>query len=103
MIGAVLFYGWGRPGRRGEYPRETPHEVLRRRLANGEITPQQYEERKACSPRHAHPLDLRLTRDALTVRGHERGAAPISLGIKDEVYEFAGGSTRAFRLGNGEQ
>jgi trehalose/maltose hydrolase-like predicted phosphorylase len=45
-----------------------------------------------------HSLDLRLTRDALTVRGRERGAAPIKLGIKDEVYEFAGGSTRVFQL-----
>ena len=47
MIGVLLFYGWGRPGRRGERVRETPHEVLHRRLASGEITPQQYEERKA--------------------------------------------------------
>lgn len=47
MIGVLLFYGWGRPGRHGERLRETPHEVLHRRLASGEITPQQYEERKA--------------------------------------------------------
>ena len=47
-----------------------------------------------------HSLDLRLTRDALTVRGRERGAAPIKLGFKDEVYEFAGGSTRVFKLGS---
>ena len=47
-----------------------------------------------------HSLDLRLTRDALTVRGRERGAAPIKLGFKDEVYEFAGGSTRVFTLGS---
>ena len=46
-----------------------------------------------------HSLDLRLTRTALTVRGRERGAAPIKLGIKNEVYEFAGGSTRVFQLG----
>jgi beta-phosphoglucomutase family hydrolase len=45
-----------------------------------------------------HSLDLRLTRDTLTVRGRERGAAPINLGLKDEVYEFAGGSTRVFTL-----
>ena len=44
-------------------------------------------------------LDLRLTRDALTVRERERGAAPSKLQIKDEVYEFAGGSTRVFKLG----
>jgi trehalose/maltose hydrolase-like predicted phosphorylase len=45
-----------------------------------------------------HSLDLRLTRRALTVWGRERGAAPINLGIKNEVYEFAGGSTRVFKL-----
>ena len=45
-IGAVLFYGWGRPRRRGDLTGETPHDTLRRRLASGEITPQQYEERK---------------------------------------------------------
>ena len=53
VIGAVLFYGWGRPGQRGDHPRETPREVLRRRLANGEITPPQYEERKALLGRDA--------------------------------------------------
>jgi beta-phosphoglucomutase family hydrolase len=47
-----------------------------------------------------HSLDLRLTGDALTVRGREVGAAPIKLGFKDEVYEFAGGSTRVFTLGS---
>lgn len=46
-----------------------------------------------------HALDLRLTRDALTVRGCDRGAAPITLGIKHEVDEFAGGSTHVFKLG----
>ena len=47
-----------------------------------------------------HSLDLRLTRDTLTVRGRERGIAPIKLGIKDEVYEFVCGSTRVFKLGS---
>jgi beta-phosphoglucomutase family hydrolase len=46
-----------------------------------------------------HSLDLRLTRTALTVRGRERGVAPIKVGFKDQVYEFAGGSTRVFTLG----
>jgi trehalose/maltose hydrolase-like predicted phosphorylase len=45
-----------------------------------------------------HSLDLRLTRDAITVRGREHGVAPINLGIKSEVYEFACGSTRVFKL-----
>lgn len=51
LVGAALFYGWKRPRRRGDRPGATPqakpHEVLRRRLASGEITPEQYEERKA--------------------------------------------------------
>jgi beta-phosphoglucomutase family hydrolase len=45
-----------------------------------------------------HSLDLRLTRDILTVRGRGRGPAPINLGIKNEVYEFVGGSTQVFTL-----
>ena len=32
---------------RDKPPRETPHEVLRRRLAAGEITTDEYEQRKA--------------------------------------------------------
>jgi len=46
-----------------------------------------------------HSLDLRLTRETLTVRERERGATPINLGFKDQVYEFAGG-TRVFKLGS---
>lgn len=46
-----------------------------------------------------HSLDLRLTPDALTVRGRDRGPQPIRLGVKDEVHEFAGGETIVFRLG----
>ena len=53
MIGVFLFYGWGQPGRRSERLRETPQEVLHRRLASGEITPQEYEERKALIDRDA--------------------------------------------------
>jgi beta-phosphoglucomutase family hydrolase len=45
-----------------------------------------------------HSLDLRLTRDRLTVHGRDRGPTPINLAIKNEVYEFAGGSTRVFML-----
>jgi putative membrane protein len=47
LLGVIVFYGWGRPRERHRGSRETPHEVLRRRLANGEITTDQYEERKA--------------------------------------------------------
>ena len=35
-----------------------------------------------------HALDLRLTRDSLTVRGRERGAAPIALCVDGKVCEF---------------
>ncbi|WP_323133112.1 beta-phosphoglucomutase family hydrolase [Aurantimonas coralicida] len=45
-----------------------------------------------------HSLDLRLTRDALTVRGRDREAAPILLGVAGKVYEFAAGTTRVFTL-----
>ena len=52
VVAGALFYGWGRPGWRRDHPREAPHEVLCRRLANGEITPQQYEERKVLLDRN---------------------------------------------------
>ena len=45
-----------------------------------------------------HSLDLRLTRDALTVCGHDPGAAPIALDVTGEVSDFVGGSTRVFPL-----
>jgi hypothetical protein len=45
-----------------------------------------------------HSLDLKVTRDALTVRGHESVSAPIRLRVRDEVHEFTGGETRVFAL-----
>jgi beta-phosphoglucomutase family hydrolase len=45
-----------------------------------------------------HSLHLLVTRDALTVHGSDRGPAPIRLGVRNQVYEFAGGSTRVFPL-----
>ena len=45
-----------------------------------------------------HSLDLRLTRDSLTVRGRDGAAGPISLSVDGEVGEFVGGTTRVFRL-----
>jgi hypothetical protein len=45
-----------------------------------------------------HSLDLRLTRDALTIRGRDREAAPISLSVEGKMYKFAGGTTRVFHL-----
>jgi putative membrane protein len=47
VVGVALFYAWQRPGPGGNGPADKPHEVLRRRLASGAITPQQYEEHKA--------------------------------------------------------
>ena len=47
VIALVSFWGWGAyPERRGR-PRETPHELLRRRLASGEISTEEYQQRKA--------------------------------------------------------
>jgi len=60
--------------------------------------PQQLERLEMRIRYRGHSLDLRLVRDALTVRGRDRDAAPIRLGIRNEVYEFAGGSTRVFKL-----
>lgn len=45
-----------------------------------------------------HSLDLRVTRDALIVRGRDGGAAQIQLAVKGETCEFAGDGTRVFRL-----
>ncbi len=53
VIGVIVFYGWSGSSEQRRRPRETPHEVLRRRLASGEITPDQYEERKALLDRDA--------------------------------------------------
>lgn len=47
LIGVIVFYGWRRPGGQRRRPRETPKEVLQRRLASGEIAPEEYERRKA--------------------------------------------------------
>jgi putative membrane protein len=47
LIGALVYAAWGRPSARRRGSRETPHEVLRRRLASGEIEAQEYEQRRA--------------------------------------------------------
>ena len=47
-----------------------------------------------------HSLNLRLTRDSLTVRGGDSSAAPISLCIDDKVCEFVSNTTRVFPLHN---
>ena len=53
LIGVLVFYAWGRPGEQRRIPRETPQQVLQGRLANGEITPDEYEKRKALLDRDA--------------------------------------------------
>jgi putative membrane protein len=52
IVAAFAWAVWGRPGgsRRESSPpppRETPHELLRRRLASGECTPEEFEKREA--------------------------------------------------------
>jgi len=53
LIGFLVFYGWGRPSEQRRHSRETPSEALQRRLANGEVTPDEYEKRKALLDRDA--------------------------------------------------
>lgn len=50
-----------------------------------------------------HTLDLRLTRDSLTVRGHDGAAPPISLCVDGKDCAFVSGTTRVFRLENGNK
>lgn len=47
VFAAIFLAPWGYPARHRAPLRESPHEVLRRRLAAGEITTQEYEQRKA--------------------------------------------------------
>ncbi len=53
LIGVIVFAAWGRQGEQHHRPRETPHQVLQRRLASGEISPDEYEKRKALLDRDA--------------------------------------------------
>ena len=55
LIGGIAFYGWGQPRGLRHGPRETPHEVLQKRLANGEISTDEYEERKQRLDRDSGP------------------------------------------------
>lgn len=50
VVGVLLYLAFGRAGRQR---RETPLEVLQRRLAAGEITTEDYERRKALLDRDA--------------------------------------------------
>ena len=53
LIGVLVFYGWGSPSEKRRRPRESPLDVLQRRLASGEIAADQYEQRKALLDRDA--------------------------------------------------
>ncbi len=53
LVFALVFLGWGGSPARRERPRETPHEMLRRRLASGEISTEEYEKRKTILDRDA--------------------------------------------------
>ena len=46
VVIAFVFWGVGGSTARRDRPRETPREMLRRRLANGEISTEEYEKRK---------------------------------------------------------
>ena len=46
VVFGLVFWGRGGSPARRDRPRETPHEVLRLRLANGEISTEEYEKRK---------------------------------------------------------
>ncbi len=47
LIGLLVLYMRGRPNAQRRPPPETPLEVLQRRLASGEVSPEEYEKRKA--------------------------------------------------------
>ena len=47
LIGLLVYFVWGRPGAQRRAPRETPLDLLKRRLAGGEVSPEEYEKRKA--------------------------------------------------------
>jgi putative membrane protein len=55
IIGAVVYTGWGRPDEQHRRARETPLQVLQRRLASGELSTDEYEKRKALLDRDASP------------------------------------------------
>ncbi|MDO9196860.1 SHOCT domain-containing protein [Rhodoferax sp.] len=46
VVIAMVFWGRGSSPTRRDRAREAPHEMLRRRLANGDISVEEYEKRK---------------------------------------------------------
>ena len=55
LIGVLVFYSWGRWDDQPRRSRDTPLEILQRRLASGEITPDEYDKRKTLLDRDAGP------------------------------------------------
>lgn len=53
LVGVIVFYGWGRQSEQRRRTGETPHEVLQRRMASGEIAAEEYEKRKGLLERDA--------------------------------------------------
>ena len=47
LIGLLVFFLWRRPSSQPLGSHEAPLDVLKRRLAGGEISPEDYEKRKA--------------------------------------------------------
>lgn len=46
LVTSLLFWGGGSSSTRRNKPRETPNEALRRHLASGEVSADEYEKRK---------------------------------------------------------
>lgn len=55
FIGVFFLTDWGRSDAQRRRPRETPLQILQRRLASGEITPDEYETHKSLLDRDAAP------------------------------------------------
>ena len=53
LVGAIVYSAWGRPDGPQRRPRELPQQLLRRRLASGEISTEEYEKRKTLLDRDA--------------------------------------------------
>lgn len=65
------------------------------------LTPELPQEMERLDMRiryRGHSLDLRLTRAALTIRGRDGAAPPITLCVDGEICVFTSGTTRVFRL-----
>lgn len=73
---------------------EIKSDVLR---LNPEL-PQEIERLDTRIRYRGQTLDLQLTHDSLTVRGRDRGSAPIALCINDMIETFVSGTTRVFQL-----